>query len=290
MLVSAALVGAALAVAPERAAVFGMVAVLALGIEGIAPRSSTHRTARAWVVDLTHAIGNRLPIISALQVLLTVTDPIVRAVRPDLLVRAYAAVPGWLALPLLLLVTDATNYAFHRLSHRWAPLWRLHRVHHSSRRLDWLATSRGHPLDQALAFMAVALPGMFVDAGVESGPVIVLLFVWPFLCHADVAWTGGRLDRLVVTPRFHHWHHAHDDDVFDRNFGALLTIWDRLFGTARFAADFPVRYGIGREGAVVGERYIEHLVSPWRRQAPAELWAPSDESSRGPVGSATDTP
>jgi len=54
------------------------------------------------------------------------------------------------------------------------------------------------------------------------------------------------VDRVVVSPEFHHWHHAADVAAHNRDYGTILSVWDRLFGTAHEPGGFPGGYGIGR--------------------------------------------
>jgi sterol desaturase/sphingolipid hydroxylase (fatty acid hydroxylase superfamily) len=145
-------------------------------------------------------------------------------------------------------------------------LWRLHRVHHSSEQLDWLATSRGHALDQAFGLLLMAVPALALAAPTEGGAVITFLYVYPFVVHANVRIRLGGLERLVVSPWFHHWHHAEDAAGHDRNFATLLTLWDHLFGTAARIEGFPDSYGIS-DSELAGGDFLTHLATPFRRRA-----------------------
>jgi len=63
---------------------------------------------------------------------------------------ASADLPLWATTPLALVAIDLGNYLAHILLHRYSALWEFHKVHHSSRTLDWLATFRSHIVEQAL--------------------------------------------------------------------------------------------------------------------------------------------
>ena len=71
---------------------------------------------------------------------------------------------------------------------------------------------------------------------------------------------------MLVSPAFHHWHHAAGTQ--DRNFGAILSLWDRLFGTVHDPGDYPDRYGIDRP-ELAAATYGAHLISPLRPPAGA---------------------
>lgn len=272
--VAIALIVASVATGPDRLIAFGAVALLGFGLEGVLERERpTSRTARSLAVDLTHAVGNRLPILAGVQLGLAVLVPVLGWVVPEAVPETWASLPIWLALPALFVVTDLFNYGVHRASHEVPVLWRFHRVHHSSRHIDWLATARGHPVDQVLAFVVVTIPAIVVGASTTSGLVVVALFVYPFVCHANISVTGGRLDALLVTPRFHHWHHAAQRRAINRNYGSVLSIWDRIFGTAVDAEDFPPAYGTPEMPDDLPS-YLDHLTSPFRARGREAASAP----------------
>jgi hypothetical protein len=81
--------------------------------------------------------------------------------------------------------------------------------------------------------------------------------------HANVRFRFGILERIVGTPKFHHWHHA--TAPVDKNFAIHLPIIDRLFGTYWLPAQFPPAYGI--QGQPVPGRYLAQLVWPFQRRA-----------------------
>src|SRR5258708_1118882 len=137
----------------------------------------------------------------------------------------------------------------HRAYHRFPLLWAFHVVHHSSEELDWLSTTRLHPVSQALNTAAVAaallLAGLPVTAVVAANIVIGAAAL---LAHANVRWTLGPCHHLLVSPLFHQWHHARIDHAHPQeagNFGAVFSVWDRLFGTwALPSSSRPVRFGV----------------------------------------------
>ncbi len=151
----------------------------------------------------------------------------------------WLAVPLWLALPLSLLALDLALYAQHRALH-WGPLWRLHRVHHLDPMLDLTTGLRFHPFEAiASAFyksLVVWLLGVPVLAAGLSG---LLNLMASLFTHANLrlpAAAEQRLRWLLVTPALHRIHHSTLPAETGSNFGALLWVWDRLFGSARASA------------------------------------------------------
>jgi len=138
--------------------------------------------------------------------------------------------PRWLAVPLALVAIDAGNYFAHWLLHRFDVLWEVHKVHHSSRQLDWLAAFRSHLLEQllrrAVAPLLLIAIGFPIEAVALAGGVFT---AWAALNHSNLRFGPPWLERFVVTPRLHRIHHRSESS--ESNLGTVLTLWDRLRGT-----------------------------------------------------------
>jgi sterol desaturase/sphingolipid hydroxylase (fatty acid hydroxylase superfamily) len=126
-------------------------------------------------------------------------------------------------------------------------LWRFHSVHHSTRHLDWISGFRNHPLDGVLLAPPFAfLLAAGVGAG-TSGVLLVVQIVTGLFLHANVRWRWRPLQKFVITPEFHHWHHANEPDALNRNYAALLPVWDLMFRTFHCPADRrPTVYGVAQ--------------------------------------------
>jgi sterol desaturase/sphingolipid hydroxylase (fatty acid hydroxylase superfamily) len=147
--------------------------------------------------------------------------------------RAVAAQPMVLQFVEIMLVADCTHYAVHRLAHRVPLFWRVHSIHHSCEKLDWLAGSRIHILDAVVTRASIFLP-IFVLGFSSDATLAYLAFVavHAVFLHANVRFRFGRLERIFVTPRLHHWHHASAPEAIDKNFALHFSWLDRLFKTA----------------------------------------------------------
>ncbi len=163
-------------------------------------------------------------------------------------------------LLLCVLVADLAQYWTHRAYHEIPLLWKFHAVHHSAKTMDWLAGSRQHVLE-IVATRVLVLAPLFVlgfSEGVINAYILIVGFQAVFN-HANVHLPWGPLKYLIVTPDFHHWHHASDDEAIDRNYAAHYAFLDHLFGTAvKVPAHktFPAKYG------VVGD----YMPDGWRAQ------------------------
>jgi lathosterol oxidase len=215
-----------------------------------------------WATDLAHfAVSHLLVQVTVLLTLVPAAIFFAWAVHPALQ-RAMAAQPAVLQFVEIVLVADLSEYAVHRLFHAVPFLWRFHAVHHSSEALDWLASSRIHLVD-AMVTRALAFVPLYV-LGFATGPVYAYLVFVSFhaiFVHANVRFRFGILERIIGTPKFHHWHHA--TTPVDKNFAIHLPVIDRVFRTHWLPAQFPSAYGIA--GRPVPRRYAAQLVWPFRR-------------------------
>jgi len=148
-----------------------------------------------------------------------------------------------------LLVADFCGYWSHRLMHQIPFLWRIHRLHHSSERLDWLAAARVHPFESVWNKLVSLLPlfllGFSPRITVFFGPLIGL---YPIFIHCNVRWGYGWIGYLIASPAFHRWHHSADEHALNKNFSGLLPLFDFVFGTAHFPRHGkPARYGLAGE-------------------------------------------
>jgi sterol desaturase/sphingolipid hydroxylase (fatty acid hydroxylase superfamily) len=178
--------------------------------------------------------------------------------------------PGSWPVPLqallMLLAADFLRYWLHIASHRYAPLWRLHAVHHSPPRLYWLNVARFHPLEKGLQYLLDALP--FVVLGV-SEPVLALYFVFyainGFFQHCNVDVRLGPLNYVISGPELHRWHHSRIAEESNNNYGNNFIVWDVLFGTSFLPADRLVGE-LGLQNAEYPQGFVGQLKTPFIRQ------------------------
>jgi len=145
--------------------------------------------------------------------------------------------PAWLLVVVSFLLIDLLAYLSHALFHGAPWLWRLHRAHHSDAVVDASTGVRHHPIETlanaAFQLMVFAILGVPMLVILAYGLIATL---WQFVTHAEVR-LPEPIDRalrlVVVTPGMHRVHHSVQMDEGNSNFGMVLSIWDRLFGTYR---------------------------------------------------------
>ena len=150
------------------------------------------------------------------------------------------AATAWVVVFLLV---DFGQYWMHRASHRVSILWACHLVHHSSEELNYTVALRNSSL-HGLFLWVVPLP--LAVAGVPWQVFAVcygLNVAYQFWLHTRVIGRLGWLEEVLNTPSHHRVHHGQDAEYLDRNYGGVLIVWDRMFGTYAEEGREP-RYGI----------------------------------------------
>ena len=146
---------------------------------------------------------------------------------------------------LALLLYDFCYYWFHRISHERTLFWAAHVVHHQSEEFN-LTTALRQTSTGFLAGWVFYIP-CFV-AGVPAAVFVTVAsahLIYQFWIHSRHIPKLGPLEWFLVTASNHRVHHAQNADYVDRNYGGLLIVWDRLFGTFEEERDAePAVYGI----------------------------------------------
>lgn len=195
--------------------------------------------------------------------------------------------PGWAVLPAALLLLDLWKYAEHRLYHWISLLWRIHMVHHSDVDADFTTTERHHPLEVLVGFAGtVSVIYLFGIPPVAVAVYILLATAVALFAHANIR-VPERVDRwlrlVIVTPAVHAVHHSAARRETDSNFGMLLTVWDRAFGSwhAPTAADDAARViGLEYFRDARSGRFDQVLCLPFRPLAARRQSPGADSETR----------
>jgi sterol desaturase/sphingolipid hydroxylase (fatty acid hydroxylase superfamily) len=151
-----------------------------------------------------------------------------------------------LALAGLFFGSEFLYYWQHRASHRIRWMWATHRVHHSPTRLNLTAAIRlgwtGNISGNFLFFLPLAWIGFHPFAIVA---MLGINLFYQFFIHSEFGPRLGPLELVLNTPAHHRVHHASNEACLDKNFGGMLIVFDRLFGTFAAAPKRePLRYGL----------------------------------------------
>jgi sterol desaturase/sphingolipid hydroxylase (fatty acid hydroxylase superfamily) len=146
---------------------------------------------------------------------------------------------GWL---LALVGYDFCYYWQHRTGHRVALFWAAHVVHHQSQDYN-LSTALRQPSTYPFLNWVFYIPMALAGVPPLVFAVVALVdLLYQFWVHTEHVGRLGWFDRWFCSPSNHRVHHAVNDGYLDRNYGGILIVWDRLFGTFR-EEDEPCVYG-----------------------------------------------
>ncbi len=200
-----------------------------------------------------------------------------RNLEPAGFLAMVAGLPTWVRLGAAMVVGEIGYYWGHRWSHEIPLLWRFHSVHHSAEELDFLVSTRAHPVDLVFTRLCEFTPmyALGLASPTKAGtaiPVAVTIVgsMWGFFIHSNVKWRFGPLEWLISTPAFHHWHHTNDGpEVINKNYAPVLPWVDKMFGTLYLPKDKrPEHYGIDQ---AISPVLFGQLVEPflfWRKGLP----------------------
>ena len=135
---------------------------------------------------------------------------------------------GWL---LAVVLFDFFDYWLHRAGHEVAILWAAHVVHHQSEEFNFSTALRQEsfvPIFGWIFYLPMALLGVPPEQFALAGLIVL---VYQFWIHTQHIGKLGWFDRVFSSPSNHRVHHAINPQYLDKNYGGMLIIWDRLFGT-----------------------------------------------------------
>jgi len=155
-------------------------------------------------------------------------------------------IDGLLGVAALFLAEEFVYYGYHRAAHRVRWFWASHAVHHSPNeltlatalRLGWTGRFTGTTLF-FLPLVWIGFPPLAV------GAALAFNLFYQFWLHATWIPKLGPLEWIFNTPSHHRVHHGSNPEYLDCNYGGVLIVFDRLFGSfVAERADLPPRYGL----------------------------------------------
>ena len=152
-------------------------------------------------------------------------------------------IPLWAMWVLTFILIDLVFYIYHRISHRSRFLWAIHMSHHSSEEMNFAVSFRQAwlgPVSKIPFFILLPLIGLDPTIIAVAGVISTL---WGIFGHTQVIGKLGPIEWIFNTPSHHRVHHGANEQYIDKNYGNLLIIWDRMFGTFE-PEKANVRYGL----------------------------------------------
>lgn len=142
------------------------------------------------------------------------------------------------------------GWLVHFVEHKIPFLWRFHVVHHADNNIDATSGLRHHPIESALRGCFVMI-GIFLLGAPMYAVMIyqtILIFATAFT-HANISLPkalDNTLSYFLISPNMHKVHHHYKQPYTDSNYGAVLSIWDRMFGTFLKLEPNKIKYGLDK--------------------------------------------
>lgn len=146
------------------------------------------------------------------------------------------------------MLLDLGEYIYHLLMHKFKRLWMFHVVHHTDTVVDVSTTLREHPGENIIRNLLTLIWIFF--GGVVFWTLLLRQLIQIFsniFSHINYR-LPEKLDRIVglifITPNLHHVHHHYVQPYTDCNYGDVLSVWDRIFGTFKRLPQKEILYGV----------------------------------------------
>ncbi len=206
----------------------------------------------------------------------------------------------WVTYLVIFVVLDLAGYTVHALQHKINFFWNAHIVHHSSEEFN-LACALRQSISVfvklfAILLLPAALLGIDTKVIAITAPLHLFAQFWYHTRHINKM---GVLEKIIVTPSHHRVHHAINAEYMDKNFGQILIVWDKLFGTyQQELATVPPVYGVTRPVQTwnpikINFQHLSLLIKDaWRTKSWADKikvfykptgWRPADVAEKFPV-------
>ncbi len=178
------------------------------------------------------------------------------------------------ALIVAFVAGDFLNWGSHLVRHRVPAFWRVHEVHHSQRSLNAFAGMRLHFAEAMISSTIVLVPTALLGISAGGATVLVAIVIFAnYVVHSNIRTNLGPARHLFVTPQSHRVHHSIEPEHRDTNFGGVLVVWDRLFGTQVRDLDVYPDTGVMNEQfpyeqsarpTMLAKTYARQIVYPFR--------------------------
>lgn len=142
---------------------------------------------------------------------------------------------NWLKFLIVMLLFDLWMYVWHRINHEVPFFWKFHKAHHADTAMDVTTGIRFHPIELLLSTI-IRIP-VYLLLGVDFEIIALyelLLTVVVLFHHSNIQlpeFIEKVLSWVIPTPAMHKVHHSDFYKETNSNYGSVLSIWDRLFGT-----------------------------------------------------------
>lgn len=249
-----------------------LMAIIYVPLETLWPQYPEQGTFRKeWTLDVVYFMSTHLPIqVLSFLVLLPATQA-TKYLGVPALQHFIGRMPWLVQFVLAVVVADLAEYFIHLALHKVPWLWRFHAIHHSSKALDWIAGSRSHFVDDTLVRGFILVPLMFGFSQSIIFAYLIFVTLHATWTHCNFGPNAKWLEKYLVMPRYHHWHHTSQKEGIDKNFAIHFPWIDRMFGTYYYPNHWPERYGL--DGEELARGFWGQTVEPFTPRKKSALKA-----------------
>lgn len=160
------------------------------------------------------------------------------------------------------------GWLVHITEHKIPFLWRFHVIHHADNNVDVTTGLRHHPIESIVRgiffFMGIVVSGAPMYAVMIFQTILIIATAFT---HANIK-LPQLIDKLIsyvlISPNMHKVHHHYKQPFTDSNYGAILSIWDRLLGTFMHLDHREIKYGLDKYYPnEQDENFVQLLKSPF---------------------------
>ena len=149
---------------------------------------------------------------------------------------------------LLFLATDLVWYWYHRLAHEINVFWAAHVVHHQSENFNYTVSARITVFQAVVRCMFWCSLPLIGFPALMTSTFLIIHGMYPFFIHTQAFGKWGFFEKFLVTPTHHSLHHASNPEYLDKNYGDVLIIWDKMFGTfVQEKKDIKIVFGLTKQ-------------------------------------------
>lgn len=246
---------------------------------------------REWRMTWRSLLQRDLPMMAINGAAIAATSAAVTALAgwasPERSVHAHF-LPWWAQAIGAILMSDLIWYGVHRYSHEGqgrlgAWLWKTHALHHLPEQVYVLMHVVGHPLNSAYVRVILMLPAIGLGFSREAiFAAAVLTGFQGLVSHFNVDIRTGWLNRIFMGTELHRYHHS-ADPAEGRNYAAVVTLWDQLFGTFEYhPGEHPKKLGVrDRANYPKDQQWVRLMALPFGSRSGARARIPVNAKHRG---------
>ncbi|HTL80651.1 MAG TPA: sterol desaturase family protein, partial [Bacteroidia bacterium] len=179
-------------------------------------------------------------------------------------------------LPLLaqflifFIIMDFCQFFAHFLLHRIDFFWKFHKIHHAQETLGFASTRHFHIMEYLVLRPFGWIPMGLIGYNEHSYIICTALYMWiayflVFFSHCNVKINFGILNKIIITPNTHYWHHAKNiPRKYGVNYASVLVIWDFLFRSFYLPEDPKLQPILGVPDNDVPKGFFGQLIYPFK--------------------------